>query len=332
MGGNGGEMMYDGTQSARKMWENEWCRDATTRLSPDFVERREAFNAYHRSFLANKRQELGRATPPKKRSKILKPGEYLIPMSTTKSVVKRLPPDQILRKLQTIPEEQRNLITPTLDAMLAEAKIILPPNDSIGSIARVIEGKELVLLVCRNAAHESKPLLRFIHAWEILHEVPLPYSTAVENEWRQPTWEEVCHYADVEIGEFLGAFMTAAHNYGVRQARVVLDFSLSRVVAAAAENAIEGGSKGFQDRQLLLQAGGLVATGGTTVNVNQQTLNVTPGANQGLPSWNDSRKLLEAINDDDFVDADEELTEEDIIDRLADEEEHYAMELVDRGE
>lgn len=316
-----------GAASTRMLLLQECYRRLDTRRTETYVRSLRAYLHDRRTFNLLKRKEVGKAVSNRGASRSsettsegiwdLRKGEYLKPMAgkSNRSIVKRLPPDAILRKLDEIPLEQRNILTPTLDSILSEAKIILSSNqtDEYGNkIERTIEGKEMVLLVCRNAAHESKPLLRFVHAWEILHEVALPFSEDAREKWRPPTWEEVCHYAGITADEFIGEFTAAAHRYGVRQAKIVLDLRLSEVVDLSLQSARELGSKGFPDRKMLMEAGGLIQPpggGGTNVTVNNNSLNVIPGAAQGLPDWRKTQKALEGIHDNNIIEGE---TEDDL--------------------
>ena len=296
--------LTSGSASSRVQFLPGRYRVLATRYSESTRAQMHEYFSGCRTFYARKRTEIGSGgfqvgsvsrVEDNHNHPNLQKGEYLVPSPknpTDKSLVRRLPPDRLLAKLDEIPLEQRNLLSPTMDAMLAQAKIILP-----GGIA--VEGREMVLLLARNAAHSSKLMLKFVHAWELLHEVPLPGLVGNEQgKWTPPTFEQVCHIAGISASDFLGEFMRAAHQYGMQNARLVVDLSAARVVDRIVESATDPAGGSFDDRKLFAQMAGLLPQGGPSVliNNNSNNINLNPGAAQGLPDFSElSKKVEEAV-------------------------------------
>jgi hypothetical protein len=115
------------------------------------------------------------------------------------------------------------------------------------------------------------------------------------NGWRSPTLEELCDACKITPGEFIGDFFDAVKQFGMDKAKLKIDLALSDVVNASLESAVNGGGKGFKDRQMLLEAASVIqGSKGVNVQVNTQVNTGTaPGQAQGLPIWEDVKQVAQ---------------------------------------
>jgi len=161
-----------------------------------------------------------------------------------------------------------------------------------GLIVQGRSGIEAIILLARMGAHRYDSLRKFALAWEDLHQQQL-FPT---EEFREPSLEQACDLAKLPYEDFVGDLCKAIYWYGLEAAKIRLQLQMNSVVDASIRQAVEGERHGFNDRQLLMKAGGLIQEGpGTVVNVNQQ--NVTNNLAMGLPQWEETDKVLtKALN------------------------------------
>lgn len=119
-----------------------------------------------------------------------------------------------------------------------------------------------------------------------------------ENErWVGPNLDELCNALNIRSGQFIGTFLDAVRDYGRIRAKVKIDLSIHEVVGAARKNALGDTATSQKDRELIFKAAKLIEGGGVNVNVNQSnttnnnSVAVFPGANEGLPKWQDAKEL-----------------------------------------
>lgn len=224
----------------------------------------------------------GRKRKPKTN---LKEGEYptRVPVET---------PDgdrYVIETTRLVPSAERP-VAPIKTVLLSEH--LLPLFDGLN--VRGKTGIDAVILLARMGAHRYDTLRKFCIAWEDLHQPNLFYELYPELEFQEPTLEQCCDLAKVSYEDFVGDICRQAYYYGGEQARLKVHVGMPDVVEASYTNAVKGGARGFQDRQMLLKAGGVVQEGpGTIVNVNN-TLNSATLV-QGLPKWEETDKILTSI-------------------------------------
>jgi len=220
---------------------------------------------------------------PRKKKTVsgLKEGQYpsVVVAHTPAGAIERIP------VIAEVPKAERP-VAPIKDSLLSS--FILPTFDYMNINGK--QGLDALILLCRMGAHRYETLRLFIIAWEDLHQPNLFAELYPELAFTEPSLEQCCDLAKISNEDFVGDVTRMIYYYGLESAKWQIHAGLGDVVRAAHDTARMVGKEGFQDRQLLLKAGGVVQEGpGTVVNVNNQ---VTTNQIAGLPKWEDSDKVV----------------------------------------
>lgn len=113
--------------------------------------------------------------------------------------------------------------------------------------------------------------------------------------------EFFCKAAKIKPEDFLGDVVALAHKHGQNTAKLVASTMLPKVVQRAYKEGAK--ASGIDDRHKLLQNEGFMPTPkGTSININQQQMNVE---GSGLSSFEDmTKEIAETMSDTDAIDGD----------------------------
>jgi hypothetical protein len=206
-----------------------------------------------------------------------------------------------IRTEDQLPDGTRNVIKHTLDAMLRDVEITLqkPDLNPDGTLKTyVVSGLACVDYIMQVTVGKHKEFAKIMELRDFVtnpvYQDLYPQFKTVDG-WRAPTLEELCDACKISPGHFIGIFFEAVRQFGQQKAKLKIDLALSDVVGASLESAVNGGQKGFKDRQMLLDAAAIIQKSpGVNVQVNTQVNNgAAPGAAQGLPVWEDVKQVAQ---------------------------------------
>jgi len=199
-----------------------------------------------------------------------------------------------------LPFGQQSVVTNTLELMLRDVEVSLqkPEIGEDGAIkTHVVSGLACVEYVMQVTVSKFKNFAKIMELRDFVtnpaYQDLYPQFKTAEG-WRAPSLDELCAACKIEPSVFIGEFFAATKQLGMEKAKLKMDLALGDVVNASLESAVNGGAKGFRDRQMLLEAAALVQkSAGVSVQVNTQINNSVPGHAQGLPLWEDVKQVAQ---------------------------------------
>lgn len=213
----------------------------------------------------------------------LREGEYPVTHYATT-------PDGIVQEIvssERVPAAERP-VAPIHETLLTD--FLLPTFDSLNIKGKT--GIDAIILLAKMGAHKYDSLRKFITAWQDLHHPAIFKELFPELKQTTPTLEQACSIADIPHDDLIADLTKMIYHYGLEGVKWQLQTYLPEVMRASYDVATQEGAKGYQDRQLLAKAAGLVIDGpGVVVNNNNNLTSNT--AIVGLPKWEDSDRVLQ---------------------------------------
>lgn len=173
-------------------------------------------------------------------------------------------------------------------------KLEIAPGSLDYALSFILQGRKLAMnSVLEFTFTEDHPRFKeYNELWKMYNETP--------QRGLKPL-EHFCKAAKIKPEDFLGDVVALAHKHGQNTAKLVASTMLPKVVQRAYKEGAK--ASGIDDRHKLLQNEGFMPMPkGTSININQQQMNVE---RSGLASFEDETKeIAEIMSDTDAIDGD----------------------------
>lgn len=168
---------------------------------------------------------------------------------------------------------------------------ILPFESTLAYVFRGSGGKTTAVNAARLVMHTDERFKRLVYAFD----------TASPTDQSALRLEDALEACEILPDEFLKTIIPALWTRNVDISKVMAAIAQPQLTEAAIKNATTGGSFGFQDRQALLQAGGLFpAKPGMSINVDASHKTLVQ-SNSGTVELHEGPKLPAFHEDIEFI-------------------------------
>ena len=161
---------------------------------------------------------------------------------------------------------------------------VMPPTlgNTLSMAFRDCGGIEAMMDLCLYCCDESDEAARMYYIWK---------ETTLDDRTKLIP-EQMCKAADISPAKLLGTLAAAAFQRNIDLSKLMMSINGPKVIAATEKYALK--VNGHQDRKMLLQAAGVVPTGGKgmAININNANVQANSDESSGMPDFAEEAILI----------------------------------------